>query len=230
MESQMETPQLRQEIDDTLGVLIADRDHHRTALRYAQSTISELETQNRELELLLANAQAYFQRGSKVPKPKVPQNTSWIGGTWLSCPTATPVLTPVEQAWQKGQIQKALALLTLILLQDDLTHRHRVDAELLLAAITRSSGDVSQARVHAEKALVIARENQLYDLVGKAQFHRGLSYLYEDEYANARWCFVLASFTPGHKDQVEVNRDLAESSLINMPHDHPGRALTLRFL
>lgn len=225
----MENVQL-EEIDMMLNTLVADRDQHHTALRYAQSTISELQTQNRELELLLSNAQADLQRYSQVQKVKKPTPTSWIGGTWLSCAAATPILIPVESAWEQGHTQKALTALSMIMLQENITHRQRVDAELLLCAIVRSSGDVRQALAHAEKSLEIAREKQLYDLVGKAQFHRGLSFLYGSEYANARWCFVLASHTPGYEEIVAINREMAEQSLLELPLDDFRRALSLRLL
>ena len=195
-----------------------------------QSAILELETHNRELDILLSKTQAALRSALQVRGPQIPLKTSWIGGTWLSCPTATPLLTPVESAWQQGQAQKALASLTQILHQQDVTHSQRINAELLFSAILRSSGDVRQALSHTETSLSLAKETQQYDLVGKAQFHRGLCYLYENRYADARWCFVLASHTPGHQELVAINLEMTEQRLLELPSDDPRRSLSLRLL
>lgn len=223
----METPISTQEFHATFAHLITDREQLRIALTYAESAISELETQNRELDVLLSKTQAALTIASELPGSKIASQTSWIGGTWLSCPTATPFLTPVESAWQQGQAQKALASLTLILSQQDITHSQRIDAELLFSAILRSSGDIRQALVHAEKSLSLAEKTQRYDLVGKAQFHRGLCHLYDNRYANARWCFVLASHTPGHEELVAINLKMTEQRLLELPPDDSRRSLSM---
>jgi tetratricopeptide (TPR) repeat protein len=221
---------LTQEIRTILARLASDRDQLQTALTYAHSTISELEAQNRELDLLLSKAQAHLQASPQGRSSKIPWQTSWICGTWLSSPKATPFLTPVESAWQHGQVQEALKLLSLILLQQDITNSQRVEAGLLFSAMMRSSGNAGQALVHAEKSLSIAKEAQLYDLVGKAQFHLGLCYFYEEKYADARWCFVRASHTPGHNEMVAVNREMAEQRMSELPSDDQRRTLSPHLL
>lgn len=226
----METFNLTQEIRTILVRLVADRDQLQTALTYAHSTISELEAQNRELDLLLSKAQAYVQGSSQDRSSEIPGKTSWICGTWLSSPIATPFLTPVESAWQNGQVQEALKLLSLIMLQQNITNSQRVEAGLLFSAMMRSSGNIGEALVHAEGSLSIAKVAQLYDLVGKAQFHRGLCYFYMDRYADARWCFVRASHTPGHNQIVAVNREMAERKMSELTSDDPRRTLSAHLL
>lgn len=229
-QAQMEPTNITQEIKTTLTNLIADREQLQTTLRYAQSTISELETQNRELERLLSNAQALLPSRKEVRGYKIPPNTSVIGGTWLSCHKVKSILTPVELAWQRGKPQQALVLLTLILKKQNITENQRADAELLFSVILRSASEWGQALIHAEICLSIAIKAQLYDLVCKAQFHRGLCYLYEDQYANAHWCFVLASHTPGYEGLAEINKLMAEQKLLELPSDDPRRDIKLCFL
>lgn len=216
-----------QEINTTLTNLIANREQLQVKLGYALSTISELTTQNEQLELLLSNAQfhlkAVLQSDPQARSLKVCLNISCMQGTWLSDPTATPFLTAAELAWDRGQAQNALTLLTQILNQQDITESKRANAELLCSVILRTSGKVEQAHAHAQKSISIAEKAQLYDLRCKAQFHRGLCYMHEAKYDQAVWCFVRAFYTPGYEELVKANTELAVQNLLQLSSDDPRR-------
>lgn len=219
------------EIRDTVGLLIIDRDNLNEEVKYARSTILQLEEQNKQFDRLLCESQLNLKIALSVremPKPKSPLGTSWIGGTWLSSSAAAPLLGPVEAAWQSGQAQRALILLSPILQDDALPSSQYIEAKLLLSAILRCSGDPNQSLRHIEAALQIALEKELHELIGKAHFHRGLCYLHLERYADARWCFVLGAHLKGHGEMIDVNREHAELKARNLPAGHVGRTLNLR--
>ena len=223
----MEPANTTQQINITLTNLIADRDQLQAKLGYALSTISELTNQNEQLELLLSNAQfqlqAFLHSSQQVRNFNIRPKLWCIQGTWLSDPTATPFLVPAELAWNKGEEQKALALLTQILNQQNITESKRANAELLCSVILRTLGEVEQAHAHAQKCISIAEKAQLYDLRCKAQFHRGLCYMHETRYDEAVWCFVRAFHTPGYEELVKANTELAVQKLLKLPSDDPKR-------
>lgn len=223
----MEPSNIIQDINNNLANLIADREQLQEKLAYALSTISELTTQNEQLELLLSNAQfhlqVHLQSSQQVRSVKIRPKTSCMQGTWLSDPIATPFLTPAELAWDKGQDQYALALLTQVLNQQNITESKRAHAELLCSVILRTSGNVEQAHAHVQKSISIAEKAQLYDLRCKAQFHKGLCYMHEKKYDQAVWCFVRAFYTPGYEELVKANTELAVQNLLKLPSDDPKR-------
>lgn len=216
-----------QEISSIIANLIADRNSLGTALAYAESTISELESQNLQMELLVFHAHSALQSKADILNTAILPKQSWIGGSWLSTPTINPFLAEVESAWQRGQAQQALVKLTSILLRHDLPADHRGEAELLFCAVLRSSGSLLQALDHAERSLEIARKLQMHNLIGKAQFHRGLCFLYLNRYADAHWCFVLASHTKGHHEIVMMNRNVAEQKLRTLSSEDPRGKFSL---
>lgn len=67
-------------------------------------------------------------------------------------------------------------------------------------------------------------------LASKAEFHRGLSYLKQNRFAQAQWCLVLASHLEGHQDQIEANRVFAEERCRNSASKDPGRKLDLQYI
>jgi hypothetical protein len=137
-------------------------------------------------------------------------STNWIGGTWLSNHASKAVLEPAEAAWQQGKPQVALNLLMEVMNRPALDPAQRVDAGLLFGVILRSAGVLEKSLKQVELALSIALDAELFDYVGKARFHQGLCFLYMDRFADASWCFTLASHTVGHRELVEVNRLIAE--------------------
>lgn len=204
----------------------AEKDQLEEELHYARSVCAELHSLNEHLQKLLGEAQAALPPKKDLrPLP----STTWLGGTWLSPSPQIPALEPVLKAWLSGKTQYALALLTEISAQEDLPPNDRIEAGLLISTIMRSSGELTRAATYAEISLSIAQREQMHELKGKAQFHRGLSYFYLDRYADARWCFVLASHTRGHHEMIEINMQMAKAGLENLPPGHPGASLSLKF-
>lgn len=165
--------------------------------------------------------------GPGVPR-SVAKPSTWIGGSWLA-PSAD-ILVPAETLWQNGNAEGALALVESVLERHDLTVQDDVHANLLVSAIKRVLGDLGQASKCAEDALVIAREADDYMLASKAQFHRGLCFFNQHQYAQAHFCFALASHLDGYQEQIEVNSLLVEDICRQLPLDHPGRRLDLTSL
>ena len=206
--------------------LIAERDSLRLKLRYSQSTIEELQRQNRNLDLLLSNAGCLIQKHipgmnavSEVAtsEPNGAQ-TTWIGGSWLE--TGLPELASAERAWQVGNKQEALSDV-LQLISRNLTTPLSIEAGLLLSALLRTSGNPEQALIYAQESLLLAKNSREVDqdLLGKAHFHAGLCYLYLARYTNASWCLALAKSAKGYELEVEVNWELAEENRLKYESD-----------
>ncbi|MCJ1251914.1 hypothetical protein MMC30_009152 [Trapelia coarctata] len=219
-----------------LDALVTERNDLETKLTYAESTIFALVRQNRELDNMLAETQAELTKragaGSLTNRiytaPKAAATTStlgaspsihgsmrltgtdWIGGSWLVVPASNSLLGPTESAWQEGKTQEALNLLTAVSNRDDLYPAEEIEVDLLFSAILRAARQPRRALEYAEKALRISDEYGLVEVVGKIYFHRGLSFLHISRYADAAWCFVLASSTEGHVQQAEANWEIAE--------------------
>lgn len=169
--------------------------------------------------------QARHAEASLTARRAVGQPSTWIGGHWLA--PSQKILGPAESMWQQGKAEDALALIGSVLSHHDLTVEEDVDANLLVSAIKRASGDVAQASKCAEDALVIAYEGDAYVLASKAQFHRGMCFLGQGLYAQARFCFALASHLDGYQEQIEVHYLLVDEMCRNLPLTHPGRRLGL---
>lgn len=220
--------------------LIKERDTLLDSLAYATSTIRSLSAQNKELVRLLTPAQSALlaqQRtaaSSTPPNKEKPtrasSNTTWIGGNYISHPEDAALLGPAEKAWASGKAQEALSLLTERFCSQPLPDIDAIKLELLLSSVLRSSGEVPRGLMHAEIALRRARRVESYELAGRAQFHRGLCCFYLDRYADAAWCFALASSTESYAEIVEVHRDMAEKKRARLPDGHEGRIVTEGFL
>ena len=222
------TKKTNEDIRKAVRTLVTERDNLREQAKYAQSTILQLEAQNKRLDRLLTQAQACLQTTiGIVPAAKSSPNTSWVRGIWLSSTANPTLLNPVETAWQKGDTQQALILLHLILNRENLTNSQRVETILLQATILCYSGHSYQALDQVEDVLKIAEEKQLDDLVGKAQFIRGRCCLDQKRYADARWCLALASHTKGYEELVENNMQFAEQKFNELPTGDVGKGLSL---
>lgn len=228
-------------LGQAIKILATDRSHLQEELKYAKSTIAQLEAHIEELGQLLYESRAQVNSimplvpktklKSKVdllPKPKSIPSTTWLRGHWLSSAVNEPFLVPIEAAWQEGHGQEALNLLSPLVARQDLHTSQWVDASLLLSAIIRSSSrDARRALGYVERALSVAHSERLYDLVGKAQFHQGLCYFHLERYADARWCFVLAAYARGHEEQIDIHMKIAEQKISELPPNHAGRKLSL---
>ncbi|MCJ1232339.1 hypothetical protein MMC14_000291 [Varicellaria rhodocarpa] len=202
--------------------LLADRDDLLNRLRYTQSTVEELEQQNKRLDIMLSDARSVIQEhvpgmntNPKVAKPQRNSNngvpTTWIGGSWLQ--TGIYELAPAEKSWLAGNKQGALSHVTQ-LVSYTLAPSLSIEAGLLLSALFRSMGNPEEGLIHAERSLRLAKDSGEFDqdLLGKAHFHSGLCFLHLARYADASWCFTLARSTKGHETEVEVNWELAQEA------------------
>ena len=239
--------------DNSLGPiilkLIAERDLLQSKHAYDQSAIQELQRQNRQLSLLLAQAQFSLQKKDLDDKTtkrktinlapssqKAPSKEEvvrdWIGGTWLSHPDGP--LAPIEVAWIKKSAQAALALLSILQASPEYPLQPlslRVNTSLLFSAILRSSSSLQSATSYAEEALNLALENSLdHNLVGKARFHRGLCYLYAERWADASWSFYLAHGTEGHEEMVKKHWQVAEKRRRECELGEEGRVISKDFV
>ncbi|MCJ1467179.1 hypothetical protein MMC07_005802 [Pseudocyphellaria aurata] len=216
---------ISEELLEGVRILVTQRDNLREELKYAQSTILELEAQNIRLVSLLTDAQAWLGTAEILPVAK--PSTPLMHSIWLTSTSNSKLLGPVEEAWQKGPPEEALYLLYVVLNQENLTNSQRVEAQLLYAAIMIISGHSDQALPQVEDALKIAEEKQLNQLAGKAQFIRGRCCFDLKRYADARWCFALASHTKGYESLIETEMQAAEKLLDQLPAGDIGRSLSL---
>ncbi|KAL9601046.1 MAG: hypothetical protein Q9219_002755 [cf. Caloplaca sp. 3 TL-2023] len=217
---------------ETIRHLLDDRDGLSRRLKLAERTIQELNQQARYANKLVRHTQSAnisaqgsesVERNSREGKP-----STWIGGSWLA--PSEEILAPAEEMWQDGNAQQALILVEPLLRRHDLTVSEDINTHLFISAILRASGDAAQASKYAEDALVIANHADAYLLASKAEFHRGLSYLKQNQFAQAHWCLTLASHLEGHQDQVEANRVFAEEKYRNSVLEDPGRRLDLHYI
>lgn len=206
-----------------------ERDEIRIELRYAKTAVLELEKQNLELDRMLKIAQSqlseHVPKHSSTPAPKV----SIV--TWLSSPEEYPGLWPVENMWRNGHLQQALSQMPTLIEREDFGVRHQINARLLLSTMIQSSShDYQLALQWAEEALrMAAEEQQLLDLAGKAQFHRGLCYYYLGEYANAKWCLTLVSHLEDHEQWVLDFQQKVQQYLDDLPEGDAKRSVSAGF-
>ncbi|KAI9776913.1 MAG: hypothetical protein M1835_005377 [Candelina submexicana] len=231
--------ELAEEIHQGVLALSEERDNLRIELQYAHETIKELISQNSEYLGLLIRAEAAQAASiSDLTQPKqidrtvhdrVIRGTDWIMGTWLSSARDRVLLGHIELDWTNRDYQRALASLDKLLLGDDLTHRERVNSKLLKAAILRSCEQSEKALTHIEEALGICGRWPMYDLAGKAQFHRGLCYLQMELFAEASWCFTLAAHTEGHIEQIAIHKKDAEEKRTRLHESDPRRVISANY-
>ena len=206
-----------------------ERGDIRTELHYAKIAVVELEKQNLESDRMLKIAQSqlseHVPKCSWTPAPKVSI------GTWLSSPDEYPGLWPVENMWRNGHLQRALSQMPTLIEREDFGVRHQVNARLLLSAMIQSSShDYPDALRWAEEALRMAsQDQQLLDLAGKAQFHRGLCYYYLGEYGNAKWCLTLVSHLEDHEQWVLDFQLKVEQYLKDLPEGDANRSVSAGF-
>ena len=213
------------ETKENLIQIIKERDQLRVDLMHAKSAIIELEEQTLEYDRLLSNALSQLQACKSKPTPTVAPKPSWIG-TW-QCSLDAPQLAPIETAWANGWLQKALSQMPAMLDRNDLGPHHVINSRLLYSALLQSTGgNLQQALANAEEAVTMAVDLGLQDLAAKGQFQRGLCYHYLGHFANARWCFVLASPID---EIINDCRQKAEDNLQELPEGHPQRSVSTDF-
>ena len=200
-----------------------ERDLARESLTYTvsiyheqQHLVEELDRMNRiSHTMVLQTMKAKQKAEGNIPSLANRPPDHWIGGTWLA--GTSKALLSAEDSWQKGRAQEALFKVVELMHTRGVGPETLVNARLLRAAIVRSSGQVNKSLGFFEAALQLAHDWGLVELAGKAQFHRGLCFLYLDRYAESSWCFLLSVHTPGHSNQIEVNRLCAEQRRLELP-------------
>ena len=245
----MARTQIDSELAQLLVAMTADRDTLRAKLNYSRSTIVELQRQIRQLDELLTEANKRSNRrdepsGSIPATPSTlhidsprPSNTTgrsnrttrganWIGGALQMGATEDITIQHAEEVWQAGSAQRALEMLNPFLMVDTTAPADHVNASLLVSSILRNAGQLERALQFTEEALEAGRKHDLHALIGKTQFHRGLCLLTLKRYADAAWCFVLASHTEGYEELAELNRTIAEKKRDELPIGHPNLALS----
>lgn len=124
------------------------------------------------------------------------------------------MLGAAEALWKKKQHQPALASLDVLLAKEATSADCRVEAKLLKSAILRDTGSASGALVQVEEALDIAKSyDELYNLCGKAQFHRGVCLFELARFEEARWALNFASKAAGCEKQVQLWKELTATVL-----------------
>ncbi|KAL8907625.1 MAG: hypothetical protein Q9207_001276 [Kuettlingeria erythrocarpa] len=216
----------------TIQYLLEERTGLEQRLFFAERTVQELSQQAQYANTLAREAQqsaatatiAGDQRAKAMARGKP---STWIGGSWLA--PSEPILAPAEKMWQAGNAQGALVATSALLSRHNLTMSEDVHTHLFTSAILRAVGDPAQASKHAEDALVIAKEADSYMLASKSELYRGLCFVQQQRYAQAQWCFVLASHLDGYQDLLEGNREFAEKMCLQTSDaKDPGRRLDLR--
>ncbi|KAI4206736.1 MAG: hypothetical protein LQ346_000925 [Caloplaca aetnensis] len=221
----------------TIQYLLEERTRLEQRLFFAERTVKELSQQAQYANTLARNAQQPAATATTAPcMDKKDQRakalargkpSTWIGGSWLA--PSEPILAPAEKLWQAGNAQGALVATSALLLQHNLTMSEDVHTHLFTSAILRAVGDPAQASKYAEDALVIAKEADSYMLASKCELYRGLCFVQQQRYAQAQWCFVLASYLEGYQDLLEPNREFAEKMCLQTSDaKDPGRRLDLR--
>ncbi len=220
----MATAFTKAEMNASLLQIINERNQLRVELMHAKSAIVELENQNLEYDHLLSNALSELQACKPKPTATVTPKTSWIG-TW-QCSSDYPQLAPIEKDWANGWLQKALAQMP-AMLEQDLGPHHAINSRLLYSALLQSTGtNLRQALANAEEAVTNAVDLGLQELAAKGQLHRALCYHYLGEFANARWCFVLASSVD---ESTKDFRQKTEENLRELPKGHSQRSVSADF-
>lgn len=212
------------EMKANLLQIINERNQFRVELMHARSAIVELENQNSDYDRLLSSALVQLEACKPKPTVATVPTTSWIG-TW-QCSSDYPQLAPIERAWANGSLQNALAQMPAMLDREDLGPHHTINSRLLYSALLQSGANLQQALHNAEEAVTVALDLGLQGLAAKGQFHRALCYLYLGDFANARWCFVLAITTD---ESTKEFRRIIEEKLREVPKGHPQRSVSAGF-
>ena len=200
--------------------IIKERDELREEMKLAKLAICELESQNIQLDQMLTDLRSIPQFQNLTPIIK-PPSRSFIG-PWECSPEEYPILQPVEHLFRNGHRQQALNCLSSVMLRKDLDSSALINAKLLCAALLQSTGSesaIKRALAYAEESLSLCYKVRLHELAGKANYWRGLCYMCLEQWANARWCFILASNLHGHNDLIKHGRKVVEKELALVPEE-----------
>jgi tetratricopeptide (TPR) repeat protein len=153
--------------------------------------------------------------GAKTVKPFLSRpshspNETLMDATWRKEPNPGAAIASAELCISRNQYQQALVALDTHLSRTppDCTSKSTVaqaaNAMLLKACTLRVCGQYSHALSVAEEVVARMAERNLWELLAKAQMHRGLILMGLGEWADAEMCFLRAA--PAnlrwHSDQI----------------------------
>ncbi|KAI9797453.1 MAG: hypothetical protein M1833_005493 [Piccolia ochrophora] len=215
--------------------LVQECNRLRISLIYATQDAKQLSLQNRLSSRLLQQAQSKLKDVvSQAPKAANPapveadQVGSWMFGHWLPDPSLRSIVGDAELQFKRSESQRALATLSALLLKD-ISKEARVTAKILLSVVLRTCDRPCEALTHLEEAIPVADRSSMFDLIGKAQFHRGLCYNDMELFAEASLCFSLASGTKHHEERLGKLKEEAEAKRLAFPRNYPRRYVSPTF-
>jgi hypothetical protein len=100
----------------------------------------------------------------------------------------------------------------------------RVAATIFKSVVLRVCDSVAPALAVAEEAVRLADTCLELELLGKAQFHRGLALYALDRVADAGLCFSLAAGAWHHDDEVGMWKRTADAHLARLAANDPAQA------
>ncbi|KAI9848056.1 MAG: hypothetical protein M1837_001158 [Sclerophora amabilis] len=209
-------------------LLIEERDCLKTELKYANLAMDEFSSQVKTSNTLLE--QANVALAAHNANSNLQRKSSWIWGSWLPSAVDSYFLNDAETAFRESHWQKAINLLSTLVLRRNITSRTRVNAKLLMATVLRLCDQPRRALVLSEEALSIAHRQHLTDLIGKAQFYRATCLFDAREFADASWCLGLAAGTPDFAEKIAEWKAKSETERQGLPEGHRGRYVRDTFL
>ena len=203
-------------------LIIEERDTLRVELTAFRQINKELAAQISAYSHLLKKAEAILQGDTTLKttiigftkfensQSAAPITTAWIRGTWLTESNQEPFLGQAELFFERTLFKAAMISLRRLLERTDIPITVRIDAELLMSAILRTTDDLPPGLAHAEDALRMAYGAQDIRLMGKAHFHRGICLYKMEAFAEASMSFTLALNTAHHEEEALAWKDMAE--------------------
>lgn len=214
--------------------LLEERDRLENELAYCRSAVDALRSQNERYCAMLRSSVSTLDEVSDLGNAS---DMQWVAGNFLYQPSVDLYLKESIDVYQHNSAQRAIALLSLKISTGNLTDAQRVNAQLLLTAIMRSSGTNSGADQLMEKALMIAddalqiaEKMEDHSWACKAHFHRGHCYLHLRKFADAHWSFILASGAEGYSELAELQRQHVHNILDGLMAQESTRMHLKRFL
>ncbi|KAI9851836.1 MAG: hypothetical protein M1838_002552 [Thelocarpon superellum] len=222
-----------------LGIskLIQERDELRVELTYAKLVVADLRSQRARYVDLLQSLSITLQLHLKsIPWSPSTARFSllsptpvWIRDIWLVTSDNHSCLGHAEHEWTHSNNQRAIALISKQLLNDNLPNQVRINAHLLMCVILRDCNQTNAALAHGGEALRLATKYGYFQLQGKAQMYRGICYFSIERYPEAIWLLTLGGGTKPFGDKIKAWRTEAEQKLASLPKDHPHKYMAPDF-
>ena len=199
------------QLHESVVALTKERDALRTELLYAKQVIQQLASHGQQCLEAFDEASVALDRvirATSVGSPKLstapePSSGEWVKGVWLRSIPDRSFLGEAEEEWHQYNYQRALALLSKLLVRPDLTNKTRINAKLLLCSILRDCDRPGQGLAIAEEALELAGKCDDQDALRKTQVFRGLCLLSMCQYAEASWSLALGQGTKHYDTKIQ---------------------------